>query len=461
MDLNKSRNISFHNCLNKLALLSSASTASAINPIPGDKERGGHVHAKLDSSSYSFLGRSYGIGGSLGMVFTREVEFCEAYTFTEPGLYSEVQCAFNATAAFQTQKQPEEFNGLMLYETSGSGTLPEGLNANYGRFGVSARQLAFQGTDVFAWASAHNNLSTSYFALAADVSACKDSNASSCGHGFAQLHGLQCRLNFEARNFSVYVNNLHRTISATPKEQLDWPPYANDLLWEIAGEHSYISYNDGAFAGSMLGHAIRSNIDILSASHGEKLVSSETMLKGVEDFIADLMDNTLMSSSQSSFFSGGEGIHSVPANVARRAVVYGEAKFIYATFCVHLLIVGVCMIEAVRTRFWYQLSTLDLLDTASIAVGASYGGTTIAAHVKKMETARPLLLGSIPSTGQFSGDLRVKLKEAHGVVPALVSADTTSGIILEDTVESRSPSRTRGRAGVKHKYLPLSSSEAI
>ena len=412
---------SFHNCFDKLSYLNSGSTASAIKAIPGREGSKAPVHAKLDRSGYSFIGRSYGTGGSVGFVNMSDILSPLSYSFTETGFHAQVQCTVNKTAAFRLREEKSNM-GLQVYETIGDGTLPEGLDANIGFFGSTSKHFGYLSDDVFAWASAHNNRSTSWISLAAVPRNCTGENRTDCSvYGFMQLHKTQCKLDFSAKMFELDVNNIARTITVTPKEDIAWPSYANALLTQFAFEHSYISFNDGAFGGSTLGKAIRSNIGILRASRNETNVTTDTMLQGVSDFIADLVDNTLLTFWQSRYFGENE-TSIVDAQLARNVVVYGDAKFIWAVMALNFLIVVLCCGEAVRTRSWKDLPPLDLLDVASVAVGASAGGLDLAAHVQSMGVTRVLY-----RSREVAGAVKVRLTNVDGVWCSIVPDDERSG----------------------------------
>ncbi|KAF2728675.1 hypothetical protein EJ04DRAFT_569299 [Polyplosphaeria fusca] len=431
---NKTQIGTFHTCLSRLSLLGSASSSSSIQDIPGREEDKAHVHAKIDRSGFSFIGRSYSAGAAVGLADMPEIMTPLAYTYAETGFYADVQCIFNTSSAYRLEKFDTTDNIVEVYNAIGKGTFPEGLNANWGTkannnesdVAYQAHHFGYLAVDIFDWASAYNNNRTSYFAMAAVADACDGADINTCGYGFAKLHQMQCTVDFTARNFSVYVDAVGRTITVTPHETVEWPSYTDALLEELSAEHSQIGSNDGAFGGSQLGRALLSNMEILQAYRNESTPSNETKLQSVSDFVADLMDNTLISYSQSRFFgSRGKGLERrvVDANVARNVVVYGEKKFIVAAACINFLILVVFFVEAIRTRFWGHLCNLDLLDMASVAVGGSYGGTKLAAQVQNMGSSTILLPGSRPSARDFTGAVMVRLKNINGAMSAIEPAD--------------------------------------
>jgi hypothetical protein len=443
----------FHFCYDKLSLLNSAATASTINPIPGREEDKGLVHTKLDRSGYSFVGRNYGTGGSVGLFNIADVVSPLALSFDEPGLYVNVTCIRNDTAAFHLEDQHAD-NGLAMWDAIGSKTLPEGLDMQVGKFGTRFGLVGYIEQDLFSWASAYNNKSTSYISLAACPNSCGDGNWTACGgYGFAQLHKTQCRLDFSAKNFRLEVDNVARTIAVTPGDTVDWPKYADTLLAELAAEHTYIAYNDGAFGGSMLGKAIRSNINLLRAYRNETNVTTDIMLAGVESFVADLFDNSLLSFSQSQYFGNENERKNITATLTRNVVVYGEAKFIYATVLLNALILVIYVTEAVRSRFWAGLTDLDLLDVASVAVGASLGDTKLATRVQTLGTMSALLPGQRLAARDDAGEVKIRVRHTDGFMSQIEPADER-----DRNVGSEGDELTLLR---KQKYKPVAEEDVV
>jgi hypothetical protein len=412
----------FHSCYDRMSIINSAAMASTVSPIPGHEDEKGLVHAKLDRSSYSFVGRSYGTGGSIGFANMEGVLSPLSMSLAEPGLYANVTCIRNDTAAFYLAKE-DHVDVLVVITAWGNQTLPEDLDMQIGKFPTSFPLVGYVPPDVFAWGSAYNNKSTSYISLAAMPNNCVDGNWTQCqGYGFAQLHKTQCRIDFSAKSFDLEVDNVGRTIAVTPKETIPWPTYADSLLMMLAAEHSYISKNDGAFGGSVLGRAIRSNINLLRAFKNERNFTKETTLQGIESFVQDVMDNSLLAFSQSSYFGKEKEKMEIFATVARNVVVYGESKFIYAAVVLNVLIIVICLTEAVRSRFWSRLPDLDLLDMASVAVGASLGGSKLAEYVQSTGPNSALLPGQRLAARDAAGDVKIRLRHTDGGMSAIEPA---------------------------------------
>lgn len=346
-----------------------------------------------------------------------------------------------------------------MYADVGNATLPEHLSANYDKNATSFRHFGAIPFDMFSWASAYSpRTRTTYFALAAVPDTCGDEKDCNHGYFFGELNQVQCQLAFTARDFRIDVDNARRTISVAPKGEIDWPTYADSLLEELAAEHNYISALDSAFGGSQLGHAIRSNVDILRAYRNQTTSNETTLLNAVEVFIADIMDNTLLTYSQSRYYGRKEqGV--VTADVVRNVVVYGEAKFIYVAFALNLVVLVICVTEAVRTRFWNGLCNLDILDVASVAVSASFGGTRLAAHVQTKGLSEVLMPQKKVSAREVTGAVEVRLRNVDGTMCAIEPADEKFVEHLGTVEMNARGASEEGGVGKEGKYVVVSSSE--
>ncbi|OJI81196.1 hypothetical protein ASPTUDRAFT_84980, partial [Aspergillus tubingensis CBS 134.48] len=80
------------------SLVSSASTAS---PLTGSLES--RSHAKLDSTGYTYSGRSYGVGSPVGLTdenVTASFPYAANYTYHERGYLAHVSCIYNSSTLF-------------------------------------------------------------------------------------------------------------------------------------------------------------------------------------------------------------------------------------------------------------------------------------------------------------------------------------------------------------------------
>jgi hypothetical protein len=72
--------------------MSSASTV-------GDQARN---HSKIDKSGFAYVGRSYGVGASVGLELLSDgAENTLRYNYSEPGYLTTAKCIYNSTSAWE------------------------------------------------------------------------------------------------------------------------------------------------------------------------------------------------------------------------------------------------------------------------------------------------------------------------------------------------------------------------
>ena len=72
-------------------------------------------------------------------------------------------------------------------------------------------------------------------------------------------------------------------------------------------------------------------------------------------------------------------------DMAAAAVVIGTRRGIISIFIGNAILVLICLIECIRTRFWSRTPAWDYRDLTDVVVGASRGGPAIATALKRWE----------------------------------------------------------------------------
>lgn len=172
-----------------LGLLSqSLSTATTMDGSP-------RQHAKFDNSKFLYIGRSYGIGASVGLTDDGILSdtIATGYTFQEVGYAAETECIYNQSSDFTLIP-----NGLQLF--AATGRLPDTGNTT-GEFSVylghSTKSLVAIGV-----AAANTGYNPRYLAIAA-------------GDDYGYLNTTQCRTEFIPTLFNVSVALAGKNITVT------------------------------------------------------------------------------------------------------------------------------------------------------------------------------------------------------------------------------------------------------
>jgi len=406
---------SFHFCFNSLrpALLYSAAHASTTSTRVPTKHLS--VRAKLDLSGYSYLGRSYGVGMSVGISAIPSSISPLSFVFHEHGILASVACSRNFSSAFRLNCIGQSCTTIT------TGTLPEGRTASIGTvdfFNGNYTRSVFLPNDMMSWGSDYQSSSrTTWISIAPGYN--KTDAADS--YGFAEFDKTQCLISFKAAEFQVAVNVSARVITVSPAAaEVAWPSSADTVLAELSAEHNYISYNDGNSAGSQLGHALRSNLNSLRALSDsyDTTQDEDSLLRSLEDFFADLMDNSLIAYNEARLIVDNSS-QVVEAIVSRHAIRFGGSTFVYAAFAINVLFVGVFVFEAWRTCWWRGICDVDLNNIASVVVAASAGGTALASYIEKKGDGQGDEGKGVVATGKTK--LRVVRAQSNQL--ALVAAD--------------------------------------
>lgn len=376
-------------------MLNSASFASAINNGTT------RIHAKLDSTGFSYANRSYKIGATVGFATIPDTKGPIRYTYNETGFETTVSCIYNRSSDYYLVRIPTSENiHLTIYETHG--LMANNLDA------PSYVQVGYLRQDILAWGLRYLNTTRSS-SLAIVTPADLTSNA----FGFFAFNASQCQLQFVAKNFEVNVHTGNSTIVVSPKEEIEWPDYADVLLTSVTSGIASFTYADGAFLGSVLGRALHLNANVLAQLRGE---GDQTILSSLEDFVSSVFDNALVAMSTATFV-GTNATTARSAQVVVYAVVFGSSTYIYAAIGVHAIVCAIYIFEAVRTRGWSKATAFDPLDIGNAVLAASAGGKVFSESFEAIATVDKAF-----DDPKISGMLKLRLRRQrkHAVPAKLV-----------------------------------------
>ena len=184
-------------------IIDSARSATSYNGLPRN-------HSKNDNPSWSYAGRSYGVGSSTGIAALPDsYDNLLYYNYYETGYNVESKCTFNSTSAFNLSLvsrdfQPGNKSNIELNIWVASGFLPNSdltLESDFISFPLIQTN---QTTDsLLTWAATSKN-SLNYASIAA------------YGEEYSSFDSIQCGIDFVLTNFSVTVNVTSSTIEVIP-----------------------------------------------------------------------------------------------------------------------------------------------------------------------------------------------------------------------------------------------------
>lgn len=367
-----------------LGLLSqSLSTATTMDGSP-------RQHGKFDNTKFLYIGRSYGIGASVGLADDDILSntITTGYKYQEVGYSAATKCIYNQSSDFTIIH-----NGLQLF--AARGRLPDsGLNTT-GEYSVylghSVNSLVAIGV-----AAANTGYNPRYLAIAA-------------GSDYGYLNTTQCRTEFIPSLFNVSVALAGKNITVTRANATteDIEPSGN--LTHVVERQFELASNDltgiyQSILGSALNFSIADYQTFVNSSSFNELrpTDEEINLTGIQNSVTAMIDDLLVAYASAQLMIAND-TKTVDAIVTYAAVRLGQPIYVYSVFFINLAIILVVMIEAFRTRSWTHLTPFDYNDLSALAVASSRGGyhlsNALAAVGRKVENINTDLRLRQTSTG--------------------------------------------------------------
>lgn len=205
-------------------ILDSARSATTYNGLPRN-------HSKNDNPSWSYVGRSYGVGSSTGVALLPDsYDNLRSYNYYETGYDVQSSCTYNSTSAFSLSLvnekiQPGNGSNVELNIFVASGFLPNSdLDSDFITFPIVQTNQTSNG--LLTWAATSKS-SLNYVSIAAEES-------------YYSFNNIQCLIDFVLTNFSVTVNVTGSTIEVLPFNTIPSEAF-NDCKFQLSSFCSPIS----------------------------------------------------------------------------------------------------------------------------------------------------------------------------------------------------------------------------
>ncbi|KAF2185336.1 hypothetical protein K469DRAFT_779328 [Zopfia rhizophila CBS 207.26] len=363
------------------------------------------LRPKFDQTGYHHFNRSFGVGAAAGPISIPDTINPSWYSFPEVGFLSKASCMYNDSSAFGIRYLAQNDITYNL-RFQANGTLANGMNVIR-----EFNQITPQRHDIFIWSVAYAERKT-YISLAVDPTLPTDP------YDFKRFDKVQCEINYEPRNFSVKVNATAKTMLASTSNDaaVPWPDYGDAVLSGLDNPFRHYPADESMYFGSQLGHSIVVNINqlrlIRNESDSTEDKNNATMFQGLEEYFESLYDNGIGMLSATRLI-GANKTTPVVAAVGLPAIKYGEPIYICTVLAINIIVLIAFVVEAVRTRGWAHMASLELSDVASVVLTASNGGTALAEKVYQ-------------TTPEEIGHIRLRLRKTVGDWEALTIQESGS-----------------------------------
>ena len=394
-------------------------TAREATP-PDDANRN---HSKLDSPQWTYRGRSYGAGSSLGLGPISEIpenfQLTE-YSFEENGYVVSAKCEHPSPHLDLKLESRVHQADLGVFRLRGS--LPN-MNGQARDPVINwCRPKRCEHPDdvpMFAWYAESNDQNHHKVGIAATVQYASD------------FDNTLCSLNFAPTNFTVQANVANRSIIVTRQNNstTDFDSKGH-LAASAVLSLRYLSRMTASLYLSVLGEAMQYAVNTTRNSDSFRDEDpSKAGLAAIEASFEAILDDILGIYGGSHIIIANSTI-STPIKGQFKSFRIGDSHAHYLTLLLNLVILSGIAIEATRTGFWGDLPRYDIMDFKSTVTAASFGGTAISKKIQQQQKDNELW--EADSGDRKLGKIRVCLIQGESEEPRIVHQGDSNALLTED-----------------------------
>ncbi|KAI9705084.1 MAG: hypothetical protein M1836_006867 [Candelina mexicana] len=340
------------------------------------------THTKNDNSHYSYNGRSYGVGSAPGLVDEnlyggQSSSNLLFYNYTEPGYLAHVTCFYNSSSDWHLREiqagDPKYGIPYIYYAT---GYFPNAPSAE-------------ETPDFFSVVGLGS--STNLAVIGVKRSEGRTVILITAGSAYAILNRTQCEVTLTPTSFTVAVDVVRKLITVLPPKSSTYVAGSHSPSFDATGgladtvtlQANGLGMISTSLYTSIVGDSLMSNI--LAATTNSPSDDPLTALAAIADSFSVMLDDLLLFVGSSQFFipngtygSSSKGDFStVEAHLTVQAVRLGDAKYVFATFAMCVILIAAVAIEAYRTKIWKLLPRWDFMDTTSLVLASAVAGKDV------------------------------------------------------------------------------------
>ncbi|PWY94850.1 hypothetical protein BO94DRAFT_621297 [Aspergillus sclerotioniger CBS 115572] len=343
-------------------LLTSASQASITKQFNSL-----HLQAKNDNTQYSYAGRSYGVGSSVGFQSFSHYSTSNitSYSYFEPGYQTSVRCIHNSSSQWHLQEVT-------------AGNAGAGIPWIYYAIGTFPNTHPGAGAGFFSVTGLGGD--ASIVALETRVDEGQHVIQLAAGENYSYLNQTQCWITYAPTLFQVDVTVFSRIIIVRPIVESQFDPTGG-----LAATGTYqlgaVGRINTSLYISLIGQALKSNIDLYRVDNFTALADS----------MAAMIDDILVFVGSAQYYIT-QDTQKTNVAITYNALKLGKARYIYATcaVCIVLLLLAT-VVDLIRTHWWRQLPRFDFTDMPSVITGSAIAGKQIMrfSNEEKDDSKRP------------------------------------------------------------------------
>lgn len=341
------------------SLMMAASTATNVtNP---------YQHPKLDNSTWTYKGRSYGKGSSTGLFNVTNTSISvkdQGYSYQESGYLATASCHQQSSNIFPFQQYYPAFTdtdsdvGQFTLWTADTIVLDSG-NIPVPPFDVATpawNELNSHPFGYFLWTAVQND--------GVNILVTAGSNWS------VSLANISCTIDFVPTLFATNVSTVDQSITVTPLEPAQNFTQTGNIVQAIMWDLDLISrMSSSSAAYSTMSNAVGDSVAAVQLVHTE-MTRKEASELGLQNSIEALADDLLTYQGILAVarYDGESSETSVRRHFA--AIKIGQTKFHIAQLVINIVLCVAYIFEAIRTRGWKKLPQFDFVDIKALILAA-------------------------------------------------------------------------------------------
>lgn len=365
-------------------LLLSASSATTLKDWP-------RKHSKLDNPNWKYIGRSFGLGSSVGQSNGSVIDDrVLRYSYTEFGYNAKVSCIRNTTSDIYFRFtghvveniSPSEYQKTHHPELQFDKSLPSTRSELSTYFVEGYLPNSIMGVPelypVISWHQKYENIA----AWATVVNDGRNMIAVATGTNlYQELNQTQCEVFFTPMAFNVSVNRSQQsiTVEAQNSAEVQDIESTGHLRANVMHSINLLSRMSPSLYVSVLGETLSRNVERMQKLK-PRLSRTETVISAVAESFTAIIDDVLVAYGASQISNAHDTTSSAARGVVE-AVQIGQPFYRHLVFALNSLMILVVVFEAAYTRFWVRLAKFDYLDIKSVVIASSAGGGKIAKAV--------------------------------------------------------------------------------
>ena len=335
-------------------LIMTASTATNVTSP--------RLHPKLDNSTWTYRGRSYGKGSSAGLlepVNTTEQSADVGFSYQESGYNISASCRKQESVTFP-------FNE---YYTGGGGQLnlwsSQVVMLDSGNVSIPPFYAA---TSVY---NEFNSKPFGYFAWTAlSAKGAYYIATSSQRVSWSEIpNDILCTIEFAPMSFHINVSRLDQSITVTPLEGIDnfnqTGNIEDAIIWDL---DLFSRSSSSSVTYTPLHYAISNNVQ--AAEMAYNVSGDAAWERSLQDAIVEVADDLLTYQGILAVGRGGGERVSQPVQRKFAAIEIGQTGYHFALLVINILLCSIYLYEASRTRYWKHLPDFNFLDIKALTLAA-------------------------------------------------------------------------------------------